>query len=151
VNLSPHCSHSGWQQILGGPFKPLFGLSGVSGSLPATNLHVRKKFILCHLDRSGEICGFPPSRFLSRSVTSQSSCSAPLLCPTTSCRVPHISRSLRDVGYHGSLPEPSLAVIKLEGRRGGIPHLAKNERDTRISCTQRQPVQRVRLSLRKAA
>jgi len=33
------------------------------------------------------------------------------------------------VGYHGSFPEPSLAVIKLEGRRGGIPHLAKNERD----------------------
>jgi hypothetical protein len=58
VNLSPHFSHSGWQQILGGPFKPLFGLSGVAAlSLPATNLHVRKKFTLCHLDRSGEICG----------------------------------------------------------------------------------------------
>jgi hypothetical protein len=33
------------------------------------------------------------------------------------------------VGYHGSFPEPSLAVIKREGRRGAIPHLAKNERD----------------------
>jgi len=30
---------------------------------------------------------------------------------------------------HVSFPEPSLAVIKLEGRRGGIPNLAKNERD----------------------
>jgi type 1 glutamine amidotransferase len=35
--------------------------------------------------------------------------------------------------------------------RTEIPHLAKNERDTRISCTQLQPVPRVRLSLRKAA
>ena len=25
-----------------------------------------------------------------------------------------------------------------EGKSSGIPHLAKNERDTRISCTQRQ-------------
>jgi len=29
----------------------------------------------------------------------------------------------------GLSPKPSLAVIKLEGSRGGIPHLAKNERD----------------------
>jgi len=41
----------------------------------------------------------------------------------------YLARFSRDVGYHGSLPEPSLGVIKLEGRRGGIPHLAKNERD----------------------
>jgi hypothetical protein len=47
MNLSPHFSHSGWQQILGGPFKPLFGLSGVAAlspsqrqtSMSARNLH----------------------------------------------------------------------------------------------------------------
>jgi hypothetical protein len=41
-------------------------------------------------------------------------------------------------------------VIKLEGRRGGIPHLAKNERDTRIPCTRFHPVQRVRLFLKES-
>jgi hypothetical protein len=41
------------------PAGPLFGLSGVAAlSLPATNLHARKKSTLCHLDRSGETaCG----------------------------------------------------------------------------------------------
>jgi len=41
----------------------------------------------------------------------------------------YLARFSRDVGYHGSFPEPSLAMIKLEGRRGGIRHLAKNELD----------------------
>jgi len=54
----------------------------------------------------------------------------PLLCPDQQLPgAPYLARFLRDVGYHGSFPEPSPAVIKLEGRRGGIPHLAKNERD----------------------
>jgi hypothetical protein len=34
---------------------------------------------------------------------------------------------------------------------GRPPHLAKNERDTRISCTRPHPARRVRLSLRKTA
>ena len=38
-----------------------------------------------------------------------------------------VFREMRDTT--GLSVKPSLAVIKLEGRRGGIPHLAKNERD----------------------
>jgi hypothetical protein len=36
-----------------------------------------------------------------------------------------------------------VALLNLQGYRSecsGIPHLAKNERDTRISCTQPHPV-----------
>jgi L-rhamnonate dehydratase len=42
-------------------------------------------------------------------------------------------------------------IIEYQSECSGIPHLAKNERDTRISRTQPNPVQRVRFSSRKTA
>jgi len=49
--------------------------------------------------------------------------------PTHNCRVPHISLVFREMWDTTGLSLNRRLVIKLEGRRGGIPHLAKNERD----------------------
>jgi hypothetical protein len=54
---------------------------------------------------------------------------------------PHLARFSRDVGYH----EPQLSALQrridtreLQGEVRRIPYLARNERDTRISCTRHQ-------------
>jgi hypothetical protein len=61
----------------------------------------------------------------------------------------HQTLGLSDVGFHWT---PTGIPPGLKGATNGRPpHLAKNERDTRISCTRHHPARRVRLSLRKAA
>jgi uncharacterized membrane protein len=54
-------------------------------------------------------------------------------------------------GRGGYLLDRSIRPSRRRFRFCGIPHLAKNERDARISGTLRHPRLRVRLSLRKAA
>jgi RimJ/RimL family protein N-acetyltransferase len=53
-------------------------------------------------------------------------------------RAPYLARFSRDVG--GDRWSPLLNLEEYQSECSGIPHLAKNERDTRISCTQRQSV-----------
>jgi hypothetical protein len=56
--------------------------------------------------------------------------------------VPHISLVFREMWdtttFDRSPPEAESKLKKVGGQVCGIPHLAKNERDTRISCTRHQ-------------
>ena len=64
---------------------------------------------------------------------------------------PHLARFLRDVGIPRTLTFFANRLKNLPVNRRRLPHLAKNERDTRISCALLHPGPRVRLSSMKAA
>src|SRR6204780_5210828 len=60
-------------------------------------------------------------------------------CPDRQSKgAPYLARFSRDVGYTAA-DLPSFSPSKVAGRGLRLPHLAKNVRDTRISCTQHQP------------
>src|ERR1700677_2593026 len=54
------------------------------------------------------------------------------------------------MGYRRASPLALSPQSTVQGKTRGIPHLAKNERDTRISCTRFHPAQRVRLSSKES-
>ena len=62
----------------------------------------------------------------------------------------YLARFSRDVGYRRASPLALSPRATVQGKTRGIPHLAKNERDTRISCTRFHPAQRVRLSSKES-
>jgi hypothetical protein len=49
-----------------------------------------------------------------------------------------LHRKSGDVGYHCAFPLTLVHPTHLGVNIPGFPHLAKNERDTRISCTRHQ-------------